>query len=49
MFAFGFKLAELLKQNEASALGLLSLAIKDARKSPQRMDFQNFKFQSADK
>jgi hypothetical protein len=33
VFTFGFKLAELLGQNDSVGLGLLSLAIKDAGKN----------------
>ncbi len=43
VFTFGFKLAELLNQNEAVGLGLLSLAIKDAGKNSQKMDYDDFK------
>lgn len=43
VFTFGFKLAELTKQNEAASIGLISLAIKDAGKNPQQMGYQDFK------
>ena len=43
VFTFGFKLAELLGQNDSVGLGLLSLAIKDAGKNSQTMDYQDFK------
>jgi len=43
VFTFGFKLAELLNQNDAVGLGLLSLAIKDAGKDSQQMGYQDFK------
>ena len=43
VFTFGFKLAELLNQNDSVGLGLLSLAIKDAGKNSQKMDYQDFK------
>lgn len=43
VFTFGFKLAELTKQNEAATIGLISLAIKDAGKNPQQMGYQDFK------
>ena len=43
VFTFGFKLAELLNQNDSIGLGLLSLAIKDAGKNSQEMGYQDFK------
>ena len=43
VFTFGFKLAELTKQNEAASVGLISLAIKDAGKDPKKMSYQDFK------
>jgi hypothetical protein len=43
VFTFGFKLAELTKQNEAASVGLISLAIKDAGKDPKEMGYQDFK------
>lgn len=43
VFIFGFKLAELTKQNEAASIGLISLAIKDAGKNAQQMGYQDFK------
>ena len=43
VFTFGFKLAELTKQNEAASIGLIGLAIKDAGKNPQQMGYQDFK------
>jgi hypothetical protein len=43
MFTFGFKLAELTKQNEAASVGLISLAIKDAGKDAKQMGYQDFK------
>jgi hypothetical protein len=43
VFTFGFKLAELLGQNDSIGLGLLSLAIKDAGKNSQQMGYQDFK------
>jgi hypothetical protein len=43
VFTFGFKLAELLGQNDSIGLGLLSLAIKDAGKNSQYMGYQDFK------
>jgi len=43
VFTFGFKLAELTKQNEAASVGLISLAIKDAGKDPKKMGYEDFK------
>lgn len=43
VFTFGFKLAELLGQNDTAGLGLLSLAIKDAGKDSRKMDYKDFK------
>jgi hypothetical protein len=43
VFTFGFKLAQLTKQNEAASVGLISLAIKDAGKDPKEMGYQDFK------
>jgi hypothetical protein len=43
VFTFGFKLAELTKQNEAASVGLISLAIKDAGKDPKEMGYQDFR------
>ena len=43
VFTFGFRLAELLNQNDSIGLGLLSLAIKDAGKDSRTMDYEDFK------
>jgi translation initiation factor IF-1 len=40
---FGFKLAELTGQNESAGVGLLCLAIKDAGKTIQDMNYQDYK------
>ena len=49
IYTFGYKLAELTKQNEAASVGLLCLAFKDAGKNTtQGLTYQDFKsvFQS---
>ncbi len=42
VYTFGYKLAELTKQNEAACVGLLCLAIKDAGKDAQKMGYRDF-------
>jgi hypothetical protein len=43
VYIFGYKLAELTKQNEAACVGLFCLAIKDAGKTTQQMNFLDYK------
>jgi hypothetical protein len=43
VFTFGFKLAELTKQNEAASGALIGVAIKDAGKDPKEMGYQDYK------
>ncbi len=43
LYLFGYKLAELIKQNDSAGLSLLCLAIKDAGKTTQQMGYQDFK------
>ena len=43
LYLFGYKLAELIKQNDAAGLGLLCLAIKDAGKASRQMSYQDFR------
>lgn len=43
IYLFGYKLAELVQQNDAAGLGLLCLAIRDAGKNTHQMGYQDFK------
>ena len=43
VYTFGYKLAELTKQNESACVGLLCLAIKDAGKTTQQMGYLDYK------
>ena len=43
MYTFGFKLAEVTKQNDAASVGLLALAIKDSGKTSTQLSYQEFK------
>ena len=43
VYTFGYKLAELTKQNESACVGLLCLAIKDAGMTTREMGYQDYK------
>ena len=43
VYTFGYKLAELTKQNESACVGLLCLAIRDAGKDVKQMGYQDYK------
>ena len=41
LYVLSFGLSELIKMNEAQALGLFSLAIKDANKKPGALSYED--------